>query len=245
MRPRLLRLFLSSQRIFTVMPLIAWMMFSLSGCSSEPPEPPGETVVLSPSDYSTSGKEAYRECDTWDMKGLRLVDHDNQKALYCLHQAISAWFRAQALEKAKKDGDEVLKTKAPTDIYIQLSGLYLKMREPTWALKYADLFIKEVPVFNYTALQYRSLALYMLSRHKEALEECQLGNDKGLCSILEGGVIMHQGDPEKGKAMIREAWTQMQSIWGPSDPDGAERYVRFLPSDILDVIQGKNDTSKN
>jgi hypothetical protein len=238
MKVRTLRMCLPAEKIFLIRPLVTGVtILCLLACSSEPPEPPGEAVSLSSSDYSTTSKEEFKEWDAWETKGVHLgLNHEYQKALYCFHQALPAWFRGQALEKAKKDGDETLK-KPPTDTYLQLSSLYLQLRESTWALKYADLYVKEIPVFNAPALQNRSIALYMLGRYKEALEECQLGHGESLCSILQAGVTMHQGDVEKGKEMVRQAWTEEQSLWAKSNDDANDLFLPMLPPDIVEVIQ--------
>jgi len=218
-------------------PVVGFMVLTV-GCNSQSPEPPGEPVTLSSSDYSTIAKEDYKEWDAWEMKGVHLtLAHEDQQALYCFHQAMQAW--QQALEKAKKDGSETDSNKAPTDTYLQISSVYLKLREPSWALKYADLYIKGIPLFNDPARQNRSIALYMLGRYKEALDECQSGHGKGLCSILQAGVTMHQGDTEKGKELVRQAWSEEQALWAKNNDNATDLFLPILPADIVEVIQGR------
>src|SRR5437868_13442484 len=89
-------LFAHSAQIFIVILSALAAIFSM-GCSSETSEPTGKAVSLSSADFDGLAKEEYKDWEAWQMKGIHLgLSHENQEALYCFHQAITAWHQAQA-----------------------------------------------------------------------------------------------------------------------------------------------------
>jgi hypothetical protein len=242
------------RRSFGSLIFLTGLIILWSGCSSGPPEPTGEPVVLSESDYNPSMKgNPYYDHFAWSGKVLQLMgSHEYWKAVYCSHQAIKTW--AEAKDKATaQDLSPAVRYMISGGIcveYDRLGSLYTCLREPKWALKYHDLALQESPSRR-AYHDRRAVDLYMLGHYPEAVDECSKGGEvPARCELLQAGVVMHRDNVDKGKQMIREAWTRIQASW-PSQKykaadvvakDNAE-WLEFCPQDIVDVIQEKSSST--
>jgi tetratricopeptide (TPR) repeat protein len=132
-------------------------------------------------------KEESREWHIWHTRGnavQRTGKYD--EALYCYNQA----------EKAAETTDTVL----------QKSYLFLRMREPVWAIRYADRFAERFPRDSGPPAV-RALAYCELGKNEDALREAdRLAKGSLARQIVQAVIQSRKGDATGGNAAVIAAW---------------------------------------
>lgn len=176
-------------------PLWALGLFVLGCGPSEPPEPAPRAVATLTAEERDSAsiiKEESREWYLWHTHGNRIQREGKfDEALYCYNQAQAAW----------------PKTGESTDTALQKAYLYLRLKEPAWALRYADRFAAHFPRDS-NPPYVRAFAYYDLGKDEAALEEAgRLGKDDMARRMVQGLVQARKGDAAAGNAAVIAAWT--------------------------------------
>jgi len=215
------------------------------GCSSiSPQEPQGKAVELTEEDlkYATQKDEKIRMWYAWQGKGLELAEQKRyEEALYCYHQAVKIWPKKKPSSHQEDQRKFIRHFPEPTSTLLQIGFLYIRMREPEWALVYFDKFESYLPGDKNT-YHGRAIAYYMLKNYEKSLEYCNknLTSERELCQIIEGAIYIQKGSREKGLNLIKQAWGQLKDDIHKKPYTYKDwlynQFWSLLPNDIQNII---------
>lgn len=190
-----LRLSSSPRAVFTPRweRLGAVLIFFVLGCGPSEPHPRATaTLTAEERDSASFIQEESREWYLWHNHGNRVQREGKfDEALDSYNRAQKAW---------PKSGES-------TDTALQKAYLYLRLRQPAWAVRYADRIAAHYPRDS-NPPYVRAFAYYDLGDTAKALEQAdRLGPENMARRMVHGLVQMKAGDRAGGTAAVVAAWT--------------------------------------
>jgi hypothetical protein len=206
------------------------LIFFMVGCGRQSAEPQPKTEIsLTEADLKFHDSREPATWYDWYRKGLSIQSESLDGALYCFNQATEAWREAYKQNKVPK--------KDPTDILLQKSYLFARMREPKWALVYAGRFGEYFPNDPLTA-EARAHAFALSGDYRKA-QELLGGKSSTFARLIAGMLQIQEGDRAGGRAMMVSAWKeQVEKSAAKNDSAWLKNFFwPLLPDEMQQILR--------